>query len=540
MIFSRHREFGFGSLLLLAMAFSAGAFPAGLMSQTSGEALLTRPERTDFQETTRYDEVVSFARAVADASPLIHITTFGYTSEGRPLPLLVVGEVEDASPEAVRATGKTRIYLQGGIHSGEACGKEALLILLRELTTGDHGQWKDSLILLVAPLYNADGNEQVNIRNRRRQNGPVGGMGTRANAMGLDLNRDQMKLDAPESRALVGLYTSYDPHLSVDLHVTNGTRHGYHLTYASPLNPNTPVEIDEFVRNEWLPAVTRGVKEKQGWDMYFYGDEAQPRGGQEGGWYTFDPRGRYVSNYIGLRNRFGILGEAFSYATFQDRIRVSELFVEEILDFAHKKATEIRERTARADARSVVGESLSLRATFRRSDEPVTILMGETVEERNPYSGEVMLRRTETQTPKEMYEFGTFQPTESERVPAVYYVPRALRIVVERLEAHGIHYSVLASAQEVEVQEFVVDSVTTAAREYEGHVGQDLFGSYRDVGRTLESGTIVVPMDQPLVRVAFALLEPRSDDGFVAWGFLTDALKAGEPYPILRSVPGGM
>lgn len=533
---SRHRYFEFGSLLLLLSI----AFPTGLLGQAPGEMLLTRAERTDFRETTRYDEVVSFARAVAEASPLIHLTTFGYTTEGRPLPLLVVGEVENASPEAVRATGKTRIYLQGGIHAGEISGKEALLILLRELSIGDHAQWKDSLILLVAPLYNADGNERVNLRNRRRQNGPVGGMGTRANAMGLDLNRDQMKLDAPESRALVGLYTAYDPHLSVDLHVTNGTRHGYHLTYSPPLNPNTPVEIDEFLRGAWLPAVTREVKEKHGWDMYFYGDARQPRGAEARGWYTFDPRGRYVSNYIGLRNRFGILGEAFSYATFHDRIRVSQWFVEEIVDFVHENATEIRERTARADSRSLVGESLSLRATFLRSDEPVTILMGEVTEERNPHSGEVMLRRTEVQTPTVMYEFGTFQPTESERVPAVYYVPVELGTIVERLQAHGIRYSVLDGVQEVEIQEFMVDSVTTASREYEGHQGQEVFGYYRDVARTLDAGTIMVPMDQPLVRVAFALLEPRSDDGFVAWGFLADALKAGEAYPILRSLPGDM
>lgn len=531
----RPRSSYFGIVLLLL-----AGFPAGLLGQErTDEALLTRAERTDFRETTRYDEVVSFVREVAQASPLIHLTTFGYTTEGRPLPLLVVGHVDDPSPEAVRATGMTRIYIQGGIHAGEISGKEALLILLRELSQGDHAQWADSLVLLVAPLFNADGNERVNLRNRRRQNGPVGGMGIRANAMGLDLNRDQMKLDAPESRALVGLYTAYDPHLSVDLHTTNGTRHAYHLTYAPPLNPNTPREVDEFLRDEWLPAVTREVKAKHGWEMYYYGGAYQPRGMEEPGWYTFDPKGRYVSNYIGLRNRFGILGEAFAYATFHDRTRASQWFVEEILNFAHIHATEIRERTARADARSLVGDSLSLRATFRRSDQPVTILMGDVVEERNPYTGGVMLRRTDVLTPTEMYEFGTFRSTEWERVPAAYYVPPEFRVIIERLQAHGIRYSVLEGDQEVDVQEFMVDSVTTSTREYEGHQGQEVFGAYHEMTRTLEAGTVMVPLDQQLVRVAFALLEPRSDDGFVAWGFLADALKAGQAYPILRTFPSG-
>lgn len=520
-------------LLLVALAQ-----PGCLEAQaSSGSQLLTRAERTDFRETTRYDEVVRLAREFSEDHPLIHYTTFGYTTEGRPLPLLVVGDVEDSSPEAVKASGRTRVYIQGGIHAGEISGKEALLILLREMARGGHSAWTDSLVLLVAPLFNADGNERVDLGNRRRQHGPVGGMGTRSNAKGLDLNRDQMKLDAPESRSLVKLYTEYDPHLSVDLHTTNGTYHGYHLTYAPPLSPNTPGELDRFLRDQWLPEVTREVRDKHGWDMYYYGGAYQPRGGGEFGWYTFDPRGRYVSNYIGLRNRFGILGEAYSYATFEDRTRISQWFVEEILNFAFRNATEIRERTARADARSLVGDSLSLRATFRRSDAPVTILMGEVVEERNPYSGETMLRRTETQTPTEMYEFGTFQPTEWERVPEAYYLPPELADARELVTAHGIRHEILEAPREVRAQEFVLDSLTTSPREYEGHQGQEVWGRYREVTRTLEAGTMRVPMAQPLARVAFALLEPRSDDGLVAWGLMSPVVEAGGAYPILRTGP---
>jgi hypothetical protein len=247
-----------------------------------------------------------------------------------------------------------------------------------------------------------------------------------------------------------------------------------------------------------------------------------------------------VSNYIGLRNRFGILGEAFAYATFQDRTLISRWFVEAILDFASGHAGEIRARTEAADARSLVGDSLSLRATFQRSSAPVSILMGEVVEERNPFSGEIMLRRTDVQTPTEMYEYGTFSPTEKEMVAAAYLLPPGQRVLLERLEAHGIRSSVLPQETSVEVQEFLVDSVTTSPREYEGHQEQTAFGGYRTVTATLERGTVVVRLDQPLARVAFGLLEPRSDDGFVAWGFLTDELAAGKPYPVTRVSSQGL
>ncbi len=163
-----------GKGILFVLSFLSVFFlPACSAQQESGE-LLTRAERTDYEETTRYDELMAFVSEVASRNPDIHLTTFGYTSEGRALPLLVVGDVDDASPEAVRASGKTRIYVQGGIHAGEICGKEALLVLLRELSEGMHSQWAESLVLLIAPLYNADGNEQINLRNRGRQHGPDG------------------------------------------------------------------------------------------------------------------------------------------------------------------------------------------------------------------------------------------------------------------------------------------------------------------------------------------------------------------------------
>jgi hypothetical protein len=523
-------------LALVALAPLSISFVPG-QAQVTGQ-LLTRAERTDFRETSRYDEVVQFVSEVVKGRPDMHLATLGYTFEGRPIPLVVVGRVADGSPESVRATEKTRVYLQGGIHAGEIAGKEALLILLRELAQGQHSHWADSLVLLVAPLYNADGNERINVLNRPRQHGPVGGMGQRANAQGLDLNRDHLKLDAPESRSLAKLFADYDPHVAVDLHTTNGTRHGYHLTYAPPLHPATPQAIDALLRDRLLPAITRAVKEKHGWDMYHFGDVRPARGGMEPGWYTFDHRARFSNNYAGLRNRLGILGEAFAYATFEERTRVSLWFVEEIVHFSHAHATEMARTAAAADRLPLIGEPLAVRAGFRRSVEPVTILMGEVEEELNPYSGRMMLRRTGVQIPQEMDEFVSFQATETEIVPPVYYLPPDLVDLRMRLGAHGAETLVLAEARTVEVEEFVVDSLATSTREYQGRFEQEVLGSYRSATRTLEPGTVAVPMDQPLARVIFALLEPRSDDGFVAWGFLSGSLRAGEPYPILRGSPG--
>jgi len=522
-------------LIIAALCFAVIHLtaPARASAQATFDELLTRAERTDFNETSSYEEVMELSRRLADLSPDIHLTAFGYTNEGRALPLIVVG-APDASPASVIATGKTRVYIQGNIHAGEVCGKEALLMLLRKFSMGDYPTWTDDLVLIIAPIYNADGNERVLLSNRPRQHGPIGGMGQRPNAQGLDLNRDHTKLDSPEARSLVGMMNAYDPHVAVDLHTTNGTRLAYHLTYAPPLHPNTPAAIDGMLRERWLPEMTRRIKEKHGWDYYYYGNH-NPR---RPGWYTFDHRPRFNNNYVGLRNRFAILSEAYAYATFEDRVKGTLWFVEEILDFAQQNASEIRSIVAAADRVPVVGRALATRADFAQSAQEVTILLGEVDEERHPNTGEIILRRRDVTTPTQMYEYGTFKPSETAVAPSAYYVLPEAEDAIERLEAHGLAVVRYATARELPVERFVIDSTTSAPREFQGHNERTVWGDWVATIETLPAGTAYVSVDQPLGRLAFTLLEPRSDDGFVAWALVDRQIEAGS-LPILRvSAPG--
>jgi hypothetical protein len=298
------------------LALGAVLFGSHDVAGQQPSAIQTRAERTAYRETSSYGDVMAFLESVAGASSKIHLTSFGYSNEGRLLPLVVVGELDEAGPEAVRRNGRVRVYVQGNIHAGEVCGKEAAQMLLRRIAQGEHAAWLDSVVLLIAPIYNADGNERVRLTNRPRQHGPVGGMGQRANAQGLDLNRDHVKLESPEARALVRLLRDYDPHVALDLHTTNGTHRAYHLLYAPPLHPNTDGNIVRLLRDYWLPAVTEAIKSRRGWDYYYYGNLPWPGSQAERGWYTYDPRPRYNTNYVGLRNRIGILSEAYAYATW--------------------------------------------------------------------------------------------------------------------------------------------------------------------------------------------------------------------------------
>jgi hypothetical protein len=189
------------------------AVVAGGRQKPSLADLKTTAEASGFKSTSSYDDVVKFMKAVDEASPIVFYTTYGTTTEGRQLPLAIVGTgLKDGSPASVKASNKLRVHIQANVHAGEVEGKESALILLRELALGQHADWLQSSVFLITPDYNADGNEKFG-NNRGIQNGPINGEGTRANAQGLNINRDYMKLDTPEAKAFVKLWNDYDPHI---------------------------------------------------------------------------------------------------------------------------------------------------------------------------------------------------------------------------------------------------------------------------------------------------------------------------------------
>ena len=502
-------------------------------STDNGPSLSTRAERTRYEQTTGYGEAVQFLERAAASSERMHLTTFGQTSEGRPLPLMVVGEVPDARPSSVTAPERTRVWLQGNIHGGEVSGKEALLMLTRDLVRNEHPEWSASLVLLIAPIYNADGNERIAFDNRPFQFGPFDGMGERTNAQGLDLNRDHTKLESPEARALIRAYQEYDPHVIVDLHTTNGTEHGYHLTYAPPLHPNTHPSIDSLLRNEWLPTVTTAIKASNGWDLYYYGNV--PRGsGTEPSWRTFDHRPRFNNNYAGLRNRIGILSEAYAYATFEERVNTSRRFIEELLRIAHDQTAEIRSLVDRLDRESVVGTRLATRGEAQRSPTATEILLGATEELQHPYTRAPIRRRLDVAESTTMFEYGRFSASEEEIAPATYFVPERLAPILELLAAHGVDGTVLETDVTLTGERFAITRSTLADRQTEEHRERTIEGSWAPAEFLLPAGTVAIPVAQPLGRLAFTLLEPRSDDGFVNWNLLDDEIQPGGSFPIVR------
>src|SRR6187401_1509150 len=344
------------------MRFVTGALVVAMTATSSTQSadMRTRAEITNYEETSTYADVTRVIDGLAATSPLVYTESFGKTEEGRDLPLIVISDPKVTTPAAARKLGRPIVYVQANIHAGEVEGKEAILMLARRLVSGDLKPMTRQMVFLIAPDYNADGNEKITPMNRTQQNGPVAGVGTRENSKGLDLNRDYMKLDSAEARALVGLMNKWDPHVAVDLHTTNGSYHANHLTYSPILNPNADPRLIEFTREKMLAPI-RAAMLKNNWRTYYYGNfSPEDGGGRENAridpanpgnvtWRTFDHRPRFGNNYVGLRNRIAVLSEAYSYLDFEGRVGVTTAFVEEVWRTCAKQAKQIMTLTAQAD-----------------------------------------------------------------------------------------------------------------------------------------------------------------------------------------------
>ncbi len=513
-------------------------------SQSKPDPLQTRPERTNFEETSRLEDITAFLAALSAKSPLVRVQTFGTTEEGRSMPLVTLSNPAVSRP-ADRPAGRPVVFLLANIHGGEVEGKEAVQVLMRRLTAGDLRPLLDRMVIVIAPIYNIDGNEAVDVMNRTAQYGPVAGVGRRENIKGLDLNRDYMKLESAEARALAAAFTAWDPHLVVDLHTTNGSYHGYHLTQSIPLNLSLSTKILDYHRETMMPAIMRSLEANHKVRSYYYGNFGRGNAvpGELRRWNAFDWRPRAGQNYVGFRNRLTILSEAYSYLSFKRRIEVTERFVEEILKYVDAHRAEIVALTKSLDdewmkrAQGSAEMPLGVEYELRPLPKPVEILVGEVKQEVNPRNQRPMtVAIEESYKPELMQDYAYFAPTRTVPMARIYVLPNdaAFQPIVDKIRQHGITVEELTAPLAAEVSSFVVEAITKSPKPFQGHNEVKLKGQYVTEKTTLPAGTKIVRLAQRLGLLAAYLLEPESDDGLTNWNFMDAWVEVGKAAPVRK------
>jgi murein tripeptide amidase MpaA len=495
--------------------------------------LVTVSERSGFQATGRYDEVVKLCGAFQQAYPKqVKCFQFGTTPEGRPMLALAVNARGVVTPEAVRKANLPVTLIQGGIHAGEIDGKDAGFLALREILEGKTAAGAlDRQVLLFVPVFNVDGHERFAKWNRPNQRGPVE-MGWRTTAQNYNLNRDYVKADAPEMQAMLALVNAWDPLTYVDLHVTDGAMFQHDVSIqVEPVYSGDPEfrKTGQALRTNVIADIGKQGSMPQSYYMSFKETDDPTSGFVDG---VSDPR--FSTGYFQLRNRMAMLVETHSWKDYPTRVRITHNAIVSVLQQVAAHGVEWMQAAHAADARAtrIAGQPVVL--TYRTTDKTTMVDFQGYAYTRtmSDVSGMLMTHYDET-TPQVWHV-----PLRDEVVAdlqvqapgAGYVVPAAwAQRVATKLTQHGIVFrrvdKVIAAAQ---VQTFRADQATFSPTSFESHQRLKVEGSWQPEPRDLARGALFVPIAQPRARLVMALFEPQAPDSLLAWGEFNNAFERKE------------
>jgi hypothetical protein len=496
------------------------------------EDWLTVAEKTDFRATSTLVETEAFLAKIAKAAPgTIRVSTFGTSGLGYYLPLVIVSSDGAFSPAEMKATGKPILLIQSCIHAGEVDGKVATLMILRDIALGRRPDLAEGAITVFAPIYNADGHENVSPYNRSNQNGPVDGMGYRATANGINLNRDFLRLASPEAKAMARLVAALKPDLHVDNHVTNGSDHAWVLTWlvaeAPQLDPGVSAWVSEHLPKVLAETAAAGHLNGPYVELVSGSD---PTAGMI--WDVSQPR--YSSGYFPLRNRPSILVEMHAHKPFRDRVLANQVFMEELILEVGRSGKELMRAVNAADDRvTALGgadadpSEIVVRWGVAAEGETITWPAAEWTIEDSVVTGGQRIN----------YHPGTVHEVELEwrhlpvaeltlPRPRGYIVLAGWPQIAEVVSDQRLRVYEITQKAELEVETIRLANPEFASSSFQGVVMvEDFEVSRQTETRKIPPGSLWIPADQPNFEVAVQLFEPEAPDSLVRWGAVSSVFE---------------
>ncbi len=522
-------------LLLVLLGVVAVAADA---ADASDQRWITPAEASDFHTTPSYADTVAYLQRLQQAAPgVIHLQTFGTTPQGRPMTVVIASGDGTFDVAAARRAHKPVVLVQAGIHPGEIEGKDAGLMLLRDIAiTRKYPHLLDHVVLVYIPVFSVDGHENVSPFHRINQNGPAS-MGFRGQSQYLNLNRDYVKADAPEMRAWLKLWQTWLPDFLIDVHTTDGADYQYDLTWYTEdphkLDPAVSAWQHDAIVDHAIPAY-----EKRGHLASIYlefKDGTNPRKGIE----NFGSGPRFSTGYAALQNRPALLIETHMLKSYQNRLQATYDLVELMLEQINRNPAALLAATAKADADTIARASQTaaqLALTFNNdpASTPYQLKGFAFSLSHSDISNSKWIRYDPSQpTTYTIANWNHLLPKLSITPPAAYVVPAQWTQIIDKLDAHGIAYRRTHAPMTIHAAGYQLDEPRWASKPFEGHLMlQDftLQPAMRDVN--LPAGSVIVPLDQRAANVAIQLLEPQAPDSLLHWGYLNaifEAKEYGEP-----------
>jgi murein tripeptide amidase MpaA len=495
-------------------------------TKESPQNLLTTGEKTEWNQTAPYAEVVEISHRLERASKFVKVMDIGTTPEGRTMIALVVSKDRAFTPSDAAKTNKAIVMIQSGIHAGEIEGKDTVLMLIRDMTISrKFAAWLDRAIFVVIPVFNVDGHEYFSAYHRPSQNGPAS-TGLRANALRLNLNRDYMKADTPEMKAWLRVFNTWMPDFLIDNHVTDGSDMQYDVTWDMARNQDIAEPAGAWVRDKYVPELDKR--------MAADGHLVAPYGAlrnREFFMEVFSPR--YSHLYSAVQNRPSLLVETHSLKTARTRAWANYDIMRHTFDIIAADAESLRKAVREAD------RAMSARAGDR-SAQPV-YLAGKVSDKSRPivyhalknapFKSEVT-GASVTHYTGELDDIQTvihdqIDTTLAAQMPLGYLIPAAFSSAAALLQVHGVEIERTTKPLDQVFETYRFTSTKFAANASEGHVM--LTAEPRVVTEKvfIPAGSYWIPMKQRRARLILSLLEPNAPDSIAAWGLLDSVFEGG-------------
>ncbi len=475
---------------------------------------ITPVEQSDFKLTPSYDETMGWLNKLCSATKTMQMISIGKSAQYRDINM-VIASMETFDKGELSASKKPLLLIQACIHAGEVDGKDAGMMLLRDIAFGSKKNLLLNCNILFIPILNVDGHERSGPHNRVNQRGPDN-MGWRTNARNLNLNRDYSKLDSEEIRAVVKVMNEYEPDLYLDLHVTDGADYQYDITYGSS-SAHSPA-ISEWLKNTLTPSVDKHLKAAGHipGPLVFSTNNMDFREGMSE--LPFSPR--FSHGYGDARHIPSVLLENHSLKPFRQRVLGAYVFLESIIKTLAENAPAVKQ--AMYNDRSIRRKEVTL--GWGASPKPDTINFSgiESSREKSLVTNaEYVVWKGKPVTQKIPYTMHNVPKVTCAR-PKAFYVPSTYKDVISRLQAHGIVMEVITVPEEAEVTMYRISDYTFSPAPVEGRF--TVSGKFTPEKRTEKyyAGSVRIDTDQPLGDLAILLLHPESADSFLQWGFFPE------------------
>jgi hypothetical protein len=488
----------------------------------------TAYERSGYVETGSYDEAVAYCRRLAAASPQARVITFGVSPQGRPLIALMMSREGAFTPEAARRSRKALVILNNGIHSGEIEGKDADLLMARDiLIAKSQERLLDNVNLLLIPIFSVDAHERSSPYNRINQNGPRM-MGWRATAVNLNLNRDFMKADAEEMQAMLRLLHAWKPDFLFDNHTTDGADWQYAMQLAMPLAQTQAAPVLEWTQG-MLASVLPQV-ERDGFlnAPYFDGVDYSHL---DRGLSVSDFTARFSTGYLAAMNRPNMLVETHMLKPYRQRVEATYSINRRVIEYIDAHAAELKAANRAADeaeTRLKPGDAMALEVQTTAETRPFTFRGWQYQPYRSAISGALTPAWTHEPTNTETTIRDRFAPTLTVPAPAAYALPPQWKEVIMRLELHGLHLIRLKRPMTGSFETYRFEDVAFPREPFEGRFQPRYKAVKITEERTLPAGAVIVPVAQVGAKLAMQLLEPDAPDSLAHWGLFNTVFEQKE------------